>query len=139
MMSNREKYHDVIHVYGMSDPTVSYCIDVLDEKVLSGEKMKLACRRQMDDLQHEIDGTLKEYTYNQELAERIVKFSTLLKDVNSGEPFKPSPYQKFLLAMMVGWRVNDGDNGARFKNVFISMSRTNGKTQLLATYCLFLF
>lgn len=138
-MSVESKYKIVIDTYGSDDPTISYAMDVLTDKVLSGQKMKQACERQMDDLKAVADGTQTQYTYNQDLAKRIVEFAYLLKDVTSGMPFSPSPYQKFMLAMMVGWRVNDEDNGARFKTVFISMARTNGKTQLLATYALFLF
>ncbi|WP_419154103.1 terminase large subunit [Weissella viridescens] len=138
-MSTLAKYKPVIDEYGLDDPTISYSVDILNNKIPAGKKMKQACTRQMDDLLAVVTGTETTYTYNQELAERIVEFATLLKDVTSGQPFKPSLYQKFMLAMMVAWRVNDEDNGARFKTIFISMARTNGKTQLLATYGLFLF
>ncbi|MFR6560396.1 MAG: terminase large subunit, partial [Weissella confusa] len=54
------------------------------------------------------------------------------------EPFNPSPYQRFILAMIQGWR-NPETQGMRFKNIFISMARTNGKTQLLSAYTLYNF
>lgn len=138
-MNLLEKYQPVINAYGKDDPTVSYSISVVTGEVISGQKIILACTRQLDDLLNIVNGETYEYVYSKELANRIVEFAMLLKDVTTGDPFKPSPYQKFVLAMMVGWRVNDEDNGARFKTVFLSMARTNGKTQLLATYSLFLF
>lgn len=138
-MNLREKYQPVIDVYGEYDPTVAYSLSVVTGHTISGKKMIAACTRQLDDLLGVINGEVQDYIYNQELAIRIVEFAMLLKDVTTGEKFQPSPYQKFVLAMMVGWRVDDEDNGARFKTVFLSMARTNGKTQLLATYSLFLF
>ena len=132
-----DNYKDLTERYP-DDPALSYAIGVLAGTIISGEKIKQACKRHIDDLRRIDKDDAFIYIYDSEQAKKIVEFSTLLKDVTSGEPFEASPYQKFILASVQGWR-NPDTKGMRFKTIFISMARTNGKTQVLATYALYNF
>ena len=124
------KYKELFEKYP-DDPALTYAVDVLRGRIVAGEKIKRAAERHVSDLERVKDDAGFIYTYNADEAKKIVEFATLLKDVTSGEPFNPSPYQRFILAMIQGWR-NPETQGMRFKNIFISMARTNGKTQLLS-------
>ncbi|MEC0099531.1 MULTISPECIES: terminase large subunit [Bacilli] len=131
------KYKELFEKYP-DDPALTYAVDVLRGRIVAGEKIKRAAERHVSDLERIKDDAGFIYTYNADEAKKIVEFATLLKDVTSGEPFNPSPYQRFILAMIQGWR-NPETQGMRFKNIFISMARTNGKTQLLSAYTLYNF
>ena len=131
------KYKELFEKYP-DDPALTYAVDVLRGRIVAGEKIKRAAERHISDLERIKDDAGFIYTYNADEAKKIVEFATLLKDVTSGEPFNPSPYQRFILAMIQGWR-NPETKGMRFKNIFISMARTNGKTQLLSAYTLYNF
>lgn len=131
------KYKELFEKYP-DDPALTYAVDVLRGRIVAGEKIKRAAERHISDLERIKDDNGFIYTYNADEAKKIVEFATLLKDVTSGEPFNPSPYQRFILAMIQGWR-NPETQGMRFKNIFISMARTNGKTQLLSAYTLYNF
>ena len=114
-------------------------LPVLTGKKLAGEKIKRAAERHINNDLRRIDNDNDFiYVYDVDEARKINEFATLLKDVTSGEPFNPSPYQRFILAMIQGWR-NPETQGMRLKNIFISMARTNGKTQLLSAYTLYNF
>ncbi|MDA5457986.1 terminase large subunit [Weissella confusa] len=131
------KYKELFEKYP-DDPALTYAVDVLRGRIVAGEKIKRAAERHVSDLERVKDDAGFIYTYNADEAKKIIEFATLLKDVTSGEPFNPSPYQRFILAMIQGWR-NPETQGMRFKNIFISMARTNGKTQLLSAYTLYNF
>ena len=131
------KYKDLFEKYP-DDPALTYAVDVLRGRIVAGEKIKRAAERHVSDLERIKNDAGFIYTYNADEAKKIIEFATLLKDVTSGEPFNPSPYQRFILAMIQGWR-NPETKGMRFKNIFISMARTNGKTQLLSAYTLYNF
>lgn len=131
------KYKELFEKYP-DDPALTYAVDVLRGRIVAGEKIKRAAERHVSDLERVKDDAGFIYTYNADEAKKIVEFATLLKDVTSGEPFNPSPYQRFILAMIQGWR-NPETQGMRFKNIFISMARANGKTQLLSAYTLYNF
>lgn len=131
------KYKELFEKYP-DDPALTYAVDVLRGRIVAGDKIKRAAERHISDLERIKDDAGFIYTYNADEAKKIIEFATLLKDVTSGEPFNPSPYQRFILAMIQGWR-NPETQGMRFKNIFISMARTNGKTQLLSAYTLYNF
>ncbi|MBJ7680496.1 terminase large subunit [Weissella confusa] len=131
------KYKELFEKYP-DDPALTYAVDVLRGRIVAGEKIKRAAERHVSDLERIKDDAGFIYTYNADEAKKIVEFATLLKDVTSGEPFNPSPYQRFILSMIQGWR-NPETQGMRFKNILISMARTNGKTQLLSAYTLYNF
>lgn len=131
--------HDVIGAYQSlewsdirskyTDEGTKYAFDVLDEKVISGYLIKLASFRHLRDLQRERDGEFT-FTYSTKQVKNILKFAALCPDVDSGEPSKLMPWQKFILAQLIGWRTKDGDK--RFSHAIVSVARGQGKTYLMA-------
>ena len=111
------------------DDAYQYCLDVLSGKIVTGKLIKLACQRHIDDLKRIDNDPEFHYTYSPQRAQGMLNFSELVPDVSSGKPMKLARFQKFLLSMLEGWRDVITD-GSRFKYSYISMARTNGKTQL---------
>ena len=108
---------------------MQYCVDVLEDKILTGELIKLACKRHLNDLWRIQNDSEFHYTYSTQRAQGMLNFSELVPDVSSGKPMKLARFQIFLLSMLEGWRDTRTD-GSRFKFSYVSMARTNGKTQL---------
>lgn len=128
-------YSDVIDYYGANEPSVEYCLKVLSGEIIAGEKIKFAVRRHMNDLEKTIQDDNYEYVYKPKLVTKILKFSSLLKDVSTGENFKLVSFQKFILSQLVGWWHVDGT--VKYKYSYISMGRSQGKSQVLSVYLMF--
>lgn len=128
-------YADVIEKYGADEPSVEYCLKVLNGEIIAGEKIKFAVVRHMSDLQKTIRDDNYEYEYKPKLVIKILKFSSLLKDVSTGENFKLVSFQKFILSQLVGWWNVDGT--VKYKYSYISMGRSQGKSQVLSVYLMF--
>lgn len=128
-------YADVIQKYGADEPSVEYCLKVLNGEIIAGEKIKFAVNRHMSDLQKAIRDDNYEYEYKPKLVIKILKFSSLLKDVSTGENFKLVSFQKFILSQLVGWWHVDGT--IKYKYSYISMARSQGKSQILSVYLMF--
>lgn len=128
-------YNDVIQKYGNTEPSIEYCLKVLSGEIISGEKIKFAVKRHMNDLQKTIRDDNYEYVYKPQLVTKILKFSSLLKDVSTGENFKLVSFQKFILSQLVGWWHVDGT--VKYKYSYISMGRSQGKSQVLSVYLMF--
>lgn len=128
-------YADVIQKYGADEPSIEYCLKVLNGEIIAGEKIKFAVKRHMNDLQKTIRDDDYEYVYKPQLVTKILKFSSLLKDVSTGENFKLVSFQKFILSQLVGWWHVDGT--VKYKYSYISMARSQGKSQVLSVYLMF--
>ena len=128
-------YSDVIDYYGANEPSIEYCLKVLNGEIISGEKIKFAVKRHMNDLQKTIQSDTFQYIYKPKLVTKILKFSSLLKDVSTGEGFKLVSFQKFILSQLVGWWNIDGT--VKYKYSYISMGRSQGKSQVLSVYLMF--
>lgn len=128
-------YADVIEKYGADEPSIEYCLKVLNGEIIAGEKIKFATKRHMNDLQKTIRDDNYEYEYKPKLVSKILKFASLLKDVSTGENFKLVSFQKFILSQLVGWWHVDGT--VKYKYSYISMARSQGKSQVLSVYLMF--
>lgn len=128
-------YTDVIQKYGADEPSIEYCLKVLNGEIITGEKIKFAVNRHMSDLQKNIQDDNYEYVYKPQLVNKILKFSSLLKDVSTGENFKLVSFQKFILSQLIGWFNVDGT--VKYKYSFISMGRSQGKSQVLSVYLMY--
>ncbi|QBR47758.1 terminase large subunit [Leuconostoc kimchii] len=133
-----EPYQDVINEYGIDEPTIKYAVGVLTGHIIAGEKIKLACERHLSDLQRIKSDSEFHYVYDAERTDKIIKFSTLLVDLETHEPFKISPYEAFIVGLLEGWKEPETD-GKRFDRAIISMARANGKTAVMALISLFNF
>lgn len=131
--------HDVLGAYRgidvksirdeYTDAGTQYALDVLDQKVTTGYLIKLAAFRHIRDLQRQ--GSVEfPFTYSVKKVDQVLKFASICPNVDTGEPTKLMPWQKFIMAMLIGWRNDDG--GKRFSRAIVSVSRGQGKTVLMA-------
>lgn len=102
---------------------------VLDGKIEAGRKLKKAVKRDQKDLNRAKKKDFP-YYFNNELANKAIKFVEILP-TTSGDPLKLEPFQKWLLGELFGWRKKKDDT-RRFSECFISFSRKNGKSFLMA-------
>jgi len=133
-----KKYQDVLDKYP-DDPTVIYSKKVLSGEKLAGNLIKMASLRQLMDLQRQWTDDDFPYEYQPERAERIINFASLLRDLQTNEPFVLSPYQEFIVSLLEGWIDPRVKGAKRFDRAVISMSRANGKTAIMAVLALFNF
>lgn len=106
-----------------------YAYDCIDDKIVSCKKHKWACERFLKDIQKEN----YKYRWNEEKAEKIVKWFTYLrhsKGILAGQPIMLTTWQKFILCQIYGWEDNAGIR--RFKKAFTEVARKNAKTQMQA-------
>lgn len=131
--------HDVLGAYRgidvksirdeYTDAGTQYALDVLDQKVTTGYLIKLAAFRHIRDLQRQ--GSVEfPFTYSVKKVDQVLKFAAICPNVDTGEPTKLMPWQKFIMAMLIGWRNDDG--GKRFSRAIVSVARGQGKTYLMA-------
>lgn len=116
-----------------------YRASVASGKVKACKWVKLACKRQDDDLKRfEKHGS---YAWNEAEAVRVCQFVELLthtKGELAGQRIHLEPWQVFILSTVFGWR-RRSDGGRRFRRVYIEVPRGNGKSCLssgVALYCL---
>ena len=138
--------HDVLGAYHnmdipklkatYTDPGTSYCFKVLDEKIVTGYAIKLACFRHLSDLQRQNTKDFP-YHYSTKEVDNILKFAAICPEIKTKKPVKLMEWQKFILAMLIGWRDRLGDK--RFTRAIISVARHNGKTYLMAIISIYSF
>ncbi len=116
-----------------------YRASVARGKVRACKWVKLACKRQEDDLKRFKRHGF--YEWNEKEAVRVCQFIELLthtKGELAGQRIHLEPWQIFILTTVFGWR-RKSDGGRRFRRVYIEVPRGNGKSCLssgVALYCL---
>ncbi|MDV8946811.1 terminase large subunit [Limosilactobacillus reuteri] len=138
--------HDVLGAYHSidfngirkkyADPATEYAFNILDEKVMTGYLMKLACFRHVRDLQR-AENEEFEFYYDVNEVDKILKFAAIAPNVDTGKPTRLMDWQKFIFAMLFGWR--DGLGTKRFTRVVLSVARGQGKSYLMAIYMAYSF
>ncbi|MGX5377575.1 terminase TerL endonuclease subunit [Ligilactobacillus sp. LYQ135] len=131
---NRYKYDDVFEKY--KDPATMYCRDVLDEKIITCNTIKLMAFRHLQDLRRITEDDDFDYYFDLKEAAKILNFSSLMIDISTGNPLKLMEWQKSLLLMINAWK-SSKDNTKRFNKVIFSVARTNGKTAICAIQILY--
>lgn len=127
-------FNDIRKKY--ADPATEYAFNVLDEKVMTGYLMKLACFRHVRDLQR-VENEEFEFYYDVNEVDKILKFAAIAPNVDTGKPTRLMDWQKFIFAMLFGWR--DGLGTKRFTRVVLSVARGQGKSYLMAIYMAYSF
>lgn len=123
------------------------CIDDVriseDEDYISGKKHKWACIRFLEDIKKsEAPNVLSSkfpYVWNEEEAKKIVDWFSLLRHSKgelAGQPIILTPWQKFVLCQIYGWRHEETEK-KRFKRSFIEVGRKNAKSQMEAGVALY--
>lgn len=123
------------------------------EQVVAGEIsackwVKLACKRQLDDLSR-FKGKASPYRFNPKLndregrdyypADNLCAFIERLPHVKgplAGEPIKLEPWQVFILSTVYGWVREDGKR--RFRRSYIEVPRGNAKSTLSSAVGLYM-
>lgn len=113
------------------------------EDYISGIKHKWACRRFLEDVKkYEARNTIAKswpFVWVEEEAQKIVDWFLYLrhsKGTLSGQPIALTPWQKFVLCQIYGWR-QAADGRKRFKQSFIEVGRKNAKSQMEAGVALY--
>lgn len=111
-----------------------YIAGVQDGSIVSNEYVRLAVERHLSDLD-----TAKErgLYFDESEAKRAIHFFTNLrhtKGAHAKTKFNLQPFQAFFIAMVDGWRRDDGTR--RFRKAYLSIARKNGKTELASGYSL---
>ena len=118
----------------------AYCDRVLSGDLPACKWVKLACKRQRDELK-KYAVPQSSYYFDEGEACRVCKFIELLTHTKgdlAGKRIQLEPWQVFILTTVFGWR-RSRDGGRRYRRAYIEVSRGNGKSTLLSgigLYCL---
>lgn len=108
------------------------------EDYVSCKKHKWACQRFLNDVNRIGDEDFP-YVWNEKEAEKIVDWFALLrhsKGILAGKPIILTPWQKFILCQLYGWR-HKKTGFKRFKKSFVEVARKNAKSQMEAGVALY--
>lgn len=114
-----------------NDPVTEYAQKVVNGDILASKKNIKACKRHLRDIQN----PNFDYHFDVERANDIINFLEMLPDPKSGKPMTLAGFQKFIAGSLMGWIDYNGDR--RFTKAYLSMSRKNGKTLLIAGLSLY--
>lgn len=106
-------------------------------KIKVGNKIKKAIERHQREVELSKSSSYP-YIYRPEEAIPLVKFMEMLPDPKSRKPMKLGTFQKFIIGLLYGWRKKK-DNTRRFRKAYISLSRKNGKSLIVAGIALYEF
>lgn len=113
------------------DVARQYALDVISGKVLSCKWVRLACERQIQDLQRQGDEDWP-YRFNPSRAGRVCSFIECLPHIKGkwgGTPIRLEPWQKFILTTVFGWEHKES-RLRRFRTCYSEVSRKNAKSTL---------
>ncbi len=105
-----------------------YARRVVDGDIITGKKVRAACERHLDDLEH---GPSRGIYFNDSEAQHALAFFKFLKQSDGrwkGEPFTLEPWQIFIVGSIFGWVREDGTR--RFRTAYVEVARKNGKSAL---------
>uniref|UniRef100_A0A6M3JNP2 Putative terminase n=1 Tax=viral metagenome TaxID=1070528 RepID=A0A6M3JNP2_9ZZZZ len=111
-------------------PTTQYALDITSSKIPANKWTRLACKRHLDDLEH---GKERGLYFDECAANHIIlffeEFLVFYEGDFDGKPFILTPWQKFLLGSVFGWK-KEPDGFRRFKTIFCSTGKGNGKSPI---------
>lgn len=109
----------------------------INVKIKVGNKIKKAIERHQKEVELSKSSSYP-YIYRAEEAIPVVRFMEMLPDPKSRKPMKLATFQKFIIGLLYGWRKKK-DNTRRFRKAYISLSRKNGKSLIVAGIALYEF
>lgn len=116
---------------------LDYARAVADDELPASKWTRRACERHLEDLEGGADRGL---TFDPAAAQHAVDFFGFLKHSKgewAGEVFQLAPWQTFLVAVLFGWKREDGFR--RFRTAYVEVPRKSGKSTLAAGVGLYLF
>ena len=117
------------------DKALKYQKDILSGKIPSCKWVKLAMKRQINDLK---TGHKRGLRFDEQAANRAITFFSFLKHwkgKHSGQKFDLLPWQEWMIMVLYGWKKEDGSR--RFRYSYAELARKNGKTTLAGGNALF--
>lgn len=109
-----------------------YIDDVISGRIVACKYVRQACERHLLDLDTGKDRGLY---FDEKEADRHINFFKTLRHTKgawAGKRYQLSLYQEFLIAMVDGWKKDDGLR--RFREVYHSIARKNGKSEVAAGF-----
>lgn len=122
-----------------SEVAKKYCEDIKSGVIPSGNYVKLACIRHLNDLEKSKDEAYP-YRYEEKLAHKRCAFSEKFPHVKgkwTGKKLKLEPHQVFIQCCIWGW-VKKKNGKRRFSTAYIEEPRKNGKSFDAATAGLYM-
>jgi phage terminase large subunit-like protein len=117
-----------------------YVEGVLSGDIVACQRVKDAVRRYVSDLERQSSEGFP-YHFDRRWATTVCDFFPVVLKHSIGEfagrPLILEPWQAFSIWNIFGWK-RDDDNSRRFRKVYWSMGRKNGKSTIAAGLCLFL-
>ncbi len=114
-----------------NDAVTEYALKVLNGEIIASDKNFKACQRHIDDM----NKTDFKYRFDVDKANDVISFLEMLPDPKSGKMLGLAEFQKFIVGSLYGWVDENGYR--RFTKAYLSMSRKNGKTLLIAGLSLY--
>lgn len=114
---------------------LQYAEQVVSGEIVACKYVRLACQRQLNDLDREDF----KYVFDVSRASHICAFIEMLPHIKgrwSGKPIVLEPWQIFNLTTVFGWI--DGNGYRRFKTVYDEIPRKNAKSTLSSGVALYL-
>jgi len=110
-----------------------YALDVVEGTIVAGEMVRLQCQRFLDWFDRD------DIEFRCDRADKPVKFISHLKHTEGefyNQPFTLLDWQKFLMYGVFGWYYKGTDTRV-INNVYVEISRKNGKTSLCSALALY--
>ncbi|WP_242862522.1 hypothetical protein [Clostridium sporogenes] len=91
----------------VKDRVTQYCYDVLNNKLIAGKSVKLACQRHLEDLEKSKLAPYK-YKFDVNKANAIIDFANSLTIAEGEEEVNLTCYQfqEFILGSLINWLGN---------------------------------
>lgn len=125
---------------GVRAKVEGYVDGVLSGEIVACDRVKDAVRRYLTDLDRQSTPEFP-YHFDHRWATSVCEFfpGVLRHSIGefSGRPIMLEPWQAFCIWNIFGWK-RDDDNSRRFRKIYWSMGRKNGKSTIAAGLCLFL-
>lgn len=143
---NKEFIGDYVGPYNYDretvlDPVTQYAYDVLENRIVAGETLKLSCQRHIEDLRKQ--GTEEfPYIFDITIAENgifkfVEKYCKFTDGKMAGKSVKLENFQKFILGSLFAW-IDKNTGYRKFNQAYIQIARKNGKTLLVAWVALYM-
>jgi phage terminase large subunit-like protein len=115
---------------------MQYAFDVIEGKILTCKLVQLAVKRHFNDLKK---GHKRGLYFDETAANRAIGFFKFVKHYKgefAGKEFVLSPWQKWLVWVLFGWKRDDGTR--RFRYAYTEIARKGGKTTFAAVIGLYM-
>lgn len=125
--------------YSADDPARAFAEDVAARPKAHNRWIHLACKRHALDLRASAKAS-HPLIYDAQRAARPAEFAGRLSGLEgplAGKPLNFLPWQRFVVAMLFGWRQRADSRKRRFRYGLVKVPRKNGKTGFVAPLGLF--